>query len=82
MSDIHSTQSLETQIAVIQTNTENIQLTITEIKSKLDYQYVTKDQHALLINRVSMVEKLTYGAVSVILLAFLSTVVYFFIPRT
>jgi len=61
-------------ISAITVAISHIEKDIDEIKRKLDADYVTKDKHALLEDRVSRLEKLVYGVVSIIFVAVVGAV--------
>lgn len=73
-------QTQATQIAVIASNIQDIKDDISDIKKKLENNYVTKDQHVLTEDRVNRLEKIVYGVITIILIAFVGAVVAFFIP--
>ncbi len=68
-------QSMETSIALLQADMVSVKNTLKEMSDKLDNKYVTKEEFAT-------VKNIVYGAVILILVAFMGAVIYFFIPKT
>lgn len=61
--------SVETQLAVIATSIEQLKGDVTAIKKKLDSQYVTKDQLAVIEAKNGTVRKIVFTFVGAVLLA-------------
>lgn len=73
-------QSLSAQMATLVERTDNIKETVDSIEKKLEKDYVTQDQHELTKDRLSRIEKIVYGLVAIILVAFTTAMAAFFIP--
>lgn len=60
-------QSESTQIAVIAANVENIKNDVSDIKRRMEKDYVTNDKHMLVSDKVDRLEKIIYGVIMLIL---------------
>lgn len=67
------------QLAVIASTVKAIERDVEHINTKLDKNYVTRDKHALLEDKVSRMEKIVYGVVSLILIAVVGAMLRFII---
>jgi hypothetical protein len=74
---------VDTKLAVVVEKVSNIEQKITKMESKLDAEYVTRGEMnarvALLENNISILQKIVYGVVSLILTAVIGGMVVFYI---
>ena len=68
-----------TELAVIANDISYIKLDVADIKVTLNKNYVTSDRHAILIDRVSRLEKIVYFTVGIFGAALLTAIANFFI---
>jgi hypothetical protein len=73
-----SQQSEETRIALIAQQVSTLVKTTDEINSKLDKNYVTKDQMALVADKLDRIEKIVYGVIMSFLVGIVGGILAFF----
>lgn len=69
----------EATLAVMANNIEYIQKDIVTIKEDLKGKFVTKEKHDALADRVKLIQSIVFGMIALIVVAFLTAVINFFI---
>ncbi len=59
----------EINVDLIYEKIDNIQKTVAKIEDKLENDYVTQDQHQVIIDKVSLLQKIVFGFVWLILVS-------------
>ena len=63
------TPSIETVIAIMGKDIKDVKDTTLSIESKLERDYVTQDQLRLVVNDVSLIKKIVFGAIGLAAIA-------------
>ena len=66
---------VEVDLKILSDKVTNIDLNITEIKKKLEQEYVSKDKLEITNLRVERIEKIVYGVVGTMLIAMILAIV-------
>lgn len=74
-----SAETIESQLTGIRKDVSYMGKQLDKVEGLLEENYVTSDQHALLVDRVNNIQKVVFGFVGIILIGFATVAVNFFI---
>jgi hypothetical protein len=72
-------KDLNGKIMVALDQLDRVRQDLIRIESKIDGNFVTKDRHEILVERVALLQKIVFGVIGVILTTVVSGIVIYYI---